>query len=106
MLETPVVVADSGVASDATSPAAANEPLVTPSSAPARDAEVVELSPAAAPAQAPADTPVAETAVEQPPAPAPEPVTETGRAYNDPREVRRRQREAALKAQGLLEGNE
>jgi ribonuclease E len=106
MLETPVVVADSSVASDATSPAAANEPLVTPSSAPARDAEVVELSPAAAPAQAPADTPVAETAVEQPPAPAPEPVTETGRAYNDPREVRRRQREAALKAQGLLEGNE
>jgi ribonuclease E len=102
-LEAPVVVADSGVAADATSPAAANEPLVTPSSTPA---EVVELGTATPAAEAPAAAPVAETVVEQPPAPAPEPVTETGRAYNDPREVRRRQREAALKAQGLLEGNE
>lgn len=33
-----------------------------------------------------------------------QPVTESGRAYNDPREARRREREAQLKSEGVIQG--
>ena len=92
---------------------AANEPLA----APVHDAPSA-MSPVTAEVVAlPQTPPSTETTPAEPTAatsvPTPEgastanaTVTETGRAYNDPREVRRRQREAALKAQGLLREGE
>ena len=44
---------------------------------------------------------VVETAPPSPTEQNPEPAQEPQRAYNDPREVRRRKREAELKAQGV-----
>jgi ribonuclease E len=84
---------------------AANEPLAAPTHTPSPvTAEVVALPQAAPTPETPSAEPIAAAPESTPePTPATEaPVTETGRAYNDPREVRRRQREAALKAQGLL----
>ncbi|MEQ8914093.1 MAG: Rne/Rng family ribonuclease [Pseudomonadales bacterium] len=54
------------------------------------------------PAARPAAEPTAEPAAQPEAASEPAPPGKPKRAYNDPREVRRRQREAELKAQGVL----
>ena len=60
-------------------------------------------APTPVPSQAPAE---AATAAATPSAESEKPPVKPGRAYNDPREVRRRQREAELKAQGVMTGQQ
>ncbi len=78
-----------------------------PAAEPAADAEPAEDQPA--PGAAAVDTGSADSGLEEQPEPAEDETatasSEPKRAYNDPREVRRRQREAALKAEGVVSGS-
>lgn len=112
---TPPVASTSEVSATA-SAAPASVPTPAPTSATtSATTSSATPTPAASPASIP--KPTSEASVDSTPAaeakPAPQPKTEPkveapveaarpARAYNDPREVRRRQREAEMKAQGIL----
>lgn len=102
----PATPASSDVTSSEPTPAVDSPQSSNPSSsdAPASQAPTAEPTVTEPKVAAEIAQPKAEPQAPQVEAPA-EPVARPARAYNDPREVRRREREAEMKAQGILPGS-